>query len=270
MAPWPCSAALVRVSKTRGSWLAALSFHPRRLFADADLKVMVLARRMLLSHRQQALVFERLRQSHLALLRCLTATIDARGPYTAGHSERVARIAVRLGQQMGLPEPVLADLYLAGLLHDVGMVGIRDSVLAKPDRLTDLEFEHVKQHTTIGDRLIGNIKSLQHLRPAIRHHHERYDGKGYPDGLAGERIPLMARILAVADTCDALLAARPHRAAIPEHKADAILLEGAGSQWDADVIAQFMVCRHELYAICKSELGDAVLGGVGLEEPAPA
>src|SRR5205085_10071768 len=128
MTPWPTSAVLVRISKSRRSWLVALSFHPRRLFSPTDLKVMILARRMLLNHRQQAQVYEKLRDSLFGLVRCLTAAIDAKDPYTWGHSERVARIAVRLGKQMGLPPAVLSDLYLAGLLHDIGKIGIRDSV----------------------------------------------------------------------------------------------------------------------------------------------
>jgi HD-GYP domain-containing protein (c-di-GMP phosphodiesterase class II) len=272
--PWPCSAVLARVSKVRDSWLAALSFHPRRLFVPSDLKVLLLARRMLLSHRQQTQVFERLRESLFGLVRCLTAAIDAKDPYTWGHSERVARIAVRLGKEMGLPAAVVSDLYLAGLLHDIGKIGIRDSVLQKPGKLSAEEFEHIKLHVTIGDRLVSNIKPLQHLRPGVRNHHERYDGQGYPDGLAGERIPLQARILAVADSCDAMMAARPYRPGMAPARIDSIMVGGAGSQWDADVISHFMVCRHELYSICERGLGDSVFAAVeralhlsGGEEP---
>jgi HD-GYP domain-containing protein (c-di-GMP phosphodiesterase class II) len=259
MTPWPCSAALVRISRSRGSWLVGLSFHPRRLFSQADLKLMLLARRMLLNHRQQAQVYERLRESLFGLVRCLTATIDARDPYTWGHSERVGRIASRLGEQMGLPAAVLSDLYLAGLLHDIGKIGVRDSVLQKPGKLTTEEFEHIKLHVTVGDRLLSNIKSLEHLRAGVRHHHERFDGKGYPDGLAGEGIPLQARILAVADSCDAMMSARPYRPALPRAQIDAVMVAGAGSQWDPDVVTHFMTCRHELYSICQRGLGDSVL-----------
>jgi HD-GYP domain-containing protein (c-di-GMP phosphodiesterase class II) len=260
--PWPASAALVRISKSRGSWLAALSFHPRRLFRPTDVKVMALARRMLLNHRQQAQVYEKLRDSLFGLVRCLTAAIDAKDPYTWGHSERVARIAVRLGEQMGLPAAVLSDLYLAGLLHDIGKIGIRDCVLQKPGRLTDEEMEHIKQHPLIGDRLVSNLRPLQHLRPGVRHHHERFDGKGYPDGLAGEAIPLQARIMAVADSCDAMMAARPYRPGLPPERIDLIMAEGAGTQWDPAVIEQFMACRHELYSICQRGLGDSVVAAV--------
>jgi HD-GYP domain-containing protein (c-di-GMP phosphodiesterase class II) len=260
--PWPCSAALARVSRSRGSWMAALSFHPRRLFETADLKVMLLARRMLLAHRQQGQVYDQLRDSLFGLVRCLTAAIDAKDPYTWGHSERVARIAVRVGRQMGLAPAVLSDLYLAGLLHDIGKIGIRDGVLQKPGALTPDEYEHVKRHPLTGDRLVASLRPLAHLRPGVRHHHERWDGKGYPDGLAGEEIPLQARILAVADACDAMMAARPYRPALDSDRIDATLTEGAGSQWDPIVVAQFMLCREELYAICRRRLADSVFGAV--------
>jgi HD-GYP domain-containing protein (c-di-GMP phosphodiesterase class II) len=253
---------LARVSRSRGSYLAALSFHPRRLFVEADARVLALARRMLLAHRQQGHVYERLRESLFGLVRCLTGAIDAKDPYTWGHSERVARIAVRIGKQMALPPAVVSDLYLAGLLHDVGKIGIRDNVLQKPGKLTDEEFEHVKQHVVIGDRLVSHVRPLAHLRPGVRNHHERWDGQGYPDGLAGEGIPLQARILAVADACDAMMAARPYRPGMAPDRIDAVMVGGAGSQWDPDVIAQFMACRSELYSICQRGLGDSVFFAV--------
>jgi HD-GYP domain-containing protein (c-di-GMP phosphodiesterase class II) len=262
MTPWPCSAVLARVSRSRGSWLGALQFRPRRLFQEADLKVLMLARRMLLSHRQHGHVYERLRESLLGLVRCLTAAIDAKDPYTWGHSERVARIASRLGERMGLPPAVVSDLYLAGLLHDVGTIGVRDDVLQKTTKLNDEEAEHLERHVLIGDRLVCGVRPLAHLRPGVRNHHERWDGKGYPDGLAGEKIPLQARILAVADSCDAMMAARPYRTGLPPERIDEILVEGAGAQWDPDVIAQFMTCRGELYEICQRGLGDSVFAAV--------
>jgi hypothetical protein len=262
MSPWPCSAALVRVSKTRHNWMGALSFHPRRIFQASDLRVMLLARRMVLNHRQQARVYERLREALFGLVRCLTSAIDAKDPYTWGHSERVARIGVRLAREMNLPATMLSDLYLAGLLHDIGKIGIRDSVLQKPDRLTPEEFAHIQEHTVIGDRLISNLRPLQHLRPSVRNHHERWDGTGYPDGLAGEDIPLQARILAVADSCDAMMAARSYRNALPTERIDAILRDGAGSQWDPHVVEHFLACRDELYPICQRGLGDSVFAAV--------
>ena len=262
MHPWPCSVALTRMSKSRGSWLGALSFHPRRLFGSADVKVLQLMRRMLLNHRQQQQVYARLKDSMFGLVRCLTAAIDAKDPYTWGHSERVARMAVRLGKQTGMPPGALSDLYLAGLLHDIGKIGIRDSVLQKAGRLTPDEFAHIQEHPVIGDRLVSNIAALAHLRPGVRNHHERWDGRGYPDGLAGENIPLQARILAVADACDAMMATRPYRPALPPERIDAVMLEGAGTQWDPHLVEMFMACRHELYSIYQRGLGESVVAAV--------
>jgi HD-GYP domain-containing protein (c-di-GMP phosphodiesterase class II) len=260
--PAPQSVAMVRVSKSQGAWVVALRFSAEPGFQLADMKAMSLARRLLLIHRQNAQTYEKLKETLLGVVRCLAAAIDARHPYTWGHSERVARIAVRLGQQMRLPGGALSDLYLAGLLHDVGKIGLRDDVLQKPGALTAEEFAHVKEHPVIGDQILSNIKSLAHLRPGVRNHHERYDGGGYPDGLAGERIPLMARVLAVADSCDAMMSDRPYRRALPTARIDAILTEGAGTQWDSEVIRHFLACRRDIYPICERGLGESVCAAV--------
>jgi HD-GYP domain-containing protein (c-di-GMP phosphodiesterase class II) len=260
--PVPRSAALVRISRSHGSWLGAISFNPRRIFHPCDIKVMLLARRMLLTHRQQTQAQEKLRESLFGLVNCLTAAIDAKDPHTAGHSERVARIAVRLGEQMHLGPGVLSDLYLAGLLHDIGKIGIRDCVLQKTGELTEEERLHIQEHTVIGNRLVSAVEPLAHLRAGVRSHHERFDGTGYPDGLAGYNIPLLARILAVADSCDALMAARPHRTALEPARIDLVLAEGSGSQWDPTVIEHFMACRHDLYSICQRGLGNSVVNAV--------
>ena len=260
--PWPCSAALVRISKSRGNWLTALSFHPRRLFTSVDLKLMLLARRQLLNHRQQAQVYEKLKESLFGLVRCLTAAIDAKDPYTWGHSERVRAWRFALARQMDMAPAVQSDLYLAGLLHDVGKIGVRDDVLRKPGPLTPEEVAHVQEHPVIGDRLVCHIKPLQHLRWGVRNHHERWDGRGYPDGLAGDDIPLQARILAVADSCDAMMHTRPYRASLPTDRVEEILRDGAGSQWDPHVVAAFQVCRQDLYSICQRGLGDSVFVAV--------
>jgi HD-GYP domain-containing protein (c-di-GMP phosphodiesterase class II) len=257
--PVPRSAALVRISRTHQSWLGAISFSARHLLDSSDLKVMLLARRMLLNHRRQAQAFAQLRESLFGLVRCLTAAIDAKDPYTCGHSERVGRIAVRLGEQMQLPPAVLSDLYLAGLLHDIGKIGVPDSVLRRDGPLTEEEHRHVQEHAALGEQLVSAVAPLAHLRPAVRHHHERIDGTGYPDGLAGEAIPLVARILAVADACDAMMTARPHRPALAPEQIETLIAAGAGTQWDATVVKHFLACRHELCSICQCGLGLSVV-----------
>jgi HD-GYP domain-containing protein (c-di-GMP phosphodiesterase class II) len=260
--PQPVSAALVRFSRSRQAWLAALSFNPERRFEPEDVKLMSLARRLLTQRQQQAQVYDRLREALFALVGTLAATLDARDPYTWGHSERVARIGVRLARQMGLPESAVNDLYLGGLLHDIGKIGVRDDVLGKPGPLTPEERLLVQQHTVIGDGLLAHVRQLAHLRPCVRNHHEQYDGQGYPDGLAGDAIPLAARILAVADSCDAMMSDRPYRKCLPPEKIDAIFADGSGKQWDPDVVRHFLACRQELYVICQRGLGDSVVKAV--------
>src|SRR5262249_18047695 len=146
----------------------------------------------------------------VGLARSLTTAIDAKDNYTYGHSERVARTAVELGRELGLGRDDLGDIYLAGLLHDVGKIGIRDTVLHKPGPLTPEEREHIQQHVTIGYSILADLRQIHNILPGVLYHHERYDGTGYPDGLAGENIPLLARILAVADGYDAMSHPRPY------------------------------------------------------------
>jgi HD-GYP domain-containing protein (c-di-GMP phosphodiesterase class II) len=256
------SAALVRLSRSRSAWVVSLGFDPDRPLEISAIRIMVMARRLLISHGQHLRSQEKLRDTLFDLIHCLTAAIDAKDPYTCGHSERVARIAARLARQMKLPGGVVSDVYLAGLLHDIGKIGIRDGVLQKADRLTEEEFEHIKTHTIVGDRIVSNIKQLTHLCPGVRNHHEHWDGQGYPDGLVGEKIPLLARILAVADTCDALMSDRSYRRALPARQIDEILSKGAGSQWDPNVVDHFMACRHELYPIAQRGIGQSVLAAV--------
>src|SRR5207247_9756510 len=141
-----------------------------------------------------------------------------------------------LARRLGLERDARSDIYLSGLLHDVGKIGIRDSVLRKVDKLTPEEYEHIKQHVTIGYTILADLKPIQNLLPGVLYHHERWDGKGYPDGLAGEAIPLLARILAVADAYDAMSTNRPYREALPCRDVEERLTKGAGTQWDAKVI----------------------------------
>lgn len=145
----------------------------------------------------------------------LALTIEARDRTTDGHCQRLARYAVTLGTAMGMAEEELAALGRGGFLHDIGKVGIPDAILMKPARLTPDEFETMKQHVVIGDRLCGELRSLRRVRPIVRHHHERLDGSGYPDGLRGSAIPMVAQVMGVVDVFDALTTARPYKAALP-------------------------------------------------------
>jgi HD-GYP domain-containing protein (c-di-GMP phosphodiesterase class II) len=253
--PAPRSAALARVSKSQSVWIVALRFDPAREFQVQDVKALSVIRQMLLNQCRRARLCSRMSDTLLWLVQCLTASIDSKVPFARGHSERVAQIAVQLGKQLRLPASVVSDIYFAGLLHDIGLTGVREAVLLKPGKLTDEEFVQVKQYPVLGDQMLAGISQLAHLRPAVRNHHERFDGRGYPDGLAGEAIPLMARILAVADGFDAMLSPRPYRDARPAGQVEAILAEGAGKQWDPVIVDRFMACRPDLYQIFRSDAG---------------
>jgi len=169
----------------------------------------------------------------------LAATVDARDPYTYGHSARVADIAQTLAKAIGLPEKELADLYAASLLHDVGKVGIPDAVLTKLDELTAKEWETIKKHSAEGARIVGYVKGLAALVPVILHHHEWYDGTGYPAGLKGEEIPLAARIISLADAYDTMTTSRPYREVVSHEEACEELKRHSGTQFDPKLVEAF-------------------------------
>jgi diguanylate cyclase (GGDEF)-like protein len=256
--PEPSSIVALPVKSPRACWLVALRFRQNHRFGPEELRVARVIWQLHMNHHRNDRVHDKLKETLFGVVRCLSAAIDAKDPYTCGHSERVARIAVRIGQEMGLSGGEASDLYLAGLLHDLGKIGIRDAVLCKEGPLTPEEYLHIQEHPVTGERIIANVTSLAYLRPGIRGHHERYDGKGYPDGLVGESIPRMARILAVADACDAMMSARRYRPALSEARIEQIFREGAGTQWDPHVVKHFLECRHELYAVIQRGLGQSV------------
>jgi HD-GYP domain-containing protein (c-di-GMP phosphodiesterase class II) len=260
--PLPRSVIVVRGSRSQPLWLVALRFDGRRPFQQDDLNVVRLVRRVFCDHRRQVGARQQLIDAVLGVVHGLNAAIAAKCPFTSGHSERVGRMAVRLGRQMGLSAGFLSDLYLAGLLHDVGKIGVRDSVLQKPSRLSDDEVAHVREHPVIGDTIVARMKELAHLRPAVRNHHEHFDGSGYPDGLADDAIPLVARVLSIVDACDAMLSARPYRPGLPAEQVDAAIRAGSGTQWDPAIVACFLACRQELYGIHERGVGDSMLRAV--------
>ncbi len=194
----------------------------------------------------------------VGLTRSLTSALDAKDSYTYGHSERVARIAVELGRELDMDDDEIGDIYLAGLLHDIGKIGVSDAILGKRERLTPEEFEQIKQHTTIGYSILADLRQIRSLLPGVLYHHEHYDGGGYPDGLAGEQIPLLARILAVADAYDAMSTTRPYRPAMPYERVEEILTEGAGRQWDKRIVDAFLRCRHKIHAIRQRGVGESL------------
>lgn len=160
-------------------------------------------------------------------------TIDAKDEYTRGHSRRVAEYSAAIAEELGFTHEEVQDIRFIGLLHDIGKIGIPDAVLNKPGRLTDEEYQVMKGHTTVGAEILKDIDMIKGLDVGARYHHERYDGKGYPDGLAGEKIPMIARIIAVADAYDAMSSNRVYRRHLSKEKVLEELKKGVGTQWDA-------------------------------------
>lgn len=180
----------------------------------------------------------------------LAAALDARDPYTAGHSLRVANYAVKIGKLANLPEETIDELRKSALLHDIGKIGIPDAVLLKEGRLSKEEWELIKEHPALGEAILKQIEpkdAMAPFLPGVRSHHERYDGRGYPDALQGDQIPLFGRIIAVADAFDAMTSDRPYRKGLNTSQAITILENGRGTQWDPYYTELFVEeYRHEM------------------------
>jgi len=181
-----------------------------------------------------------LEEAYVATVRVLAAAIDARDSHTLGHSTRVAQLSLELGRNLGLDAAQLEELEIACLFHDVGKIKIPDSILLKKGKLDTFEQREMMRHTEYGAEILSNARSLLKYIPAVRHHHERYDGMGYPDGLSGKKIPLTAAIISLADMYDAVTSDRPYRKALSEEQAVAEIGGLAGMQFDPDLAVRFV------------------------------
>ncbi|MEL6795958.1 MAG: HD-GYP domain-containing protein [Planctomycetota bacterium] len=176
------------------------------------------------------------REMAMGVLESLSAAIDAKDPYTRGHAQRVAHLSYQIAIALGYDAAHAERLRVAGLLHDVGKIGVAEAVLQKSGKLTRDEYEQIKKHPEIGHRILKDLKGLDDILPAVLHHHERLDGGGYPHGLKGDRIPMNARIVAAADTFDAMSSTRSYRARLPREEVLAEIRRSSGSQLDPDVV----------------------------------
>jgi len=182
----------------------------------------------------------RINQFYLQTIASLVRAMEAKDEYTSGHSTRVAEMACQLGDFIGLDKKQIEQLHWTGLLHDIGKIGIRDEVLRKPGKLTQKELAHIKTHPVISYKVLEPLEALQDILAGVRHHHEHFNGKGYPDGLAGEDIPLHARILQIADIWDALTSTRSYRDALTAQQAMQVMRNEAGTTMDPRLVASFL------------------------------
>ncbi|MFN8540293.1 MAG: HD domain-containing protein [Thermomicrobiales bacterium] len=198
---------------------------------------------------------------HENVILSLALTLEAKDQYTEGHSARVTEYALLLGRDLDLPERELTQLRMAAMLHDVGKIAIPEAILGKASPLTDDEVRLFRTHPLVGERICLPLRSARAVLPAIRHHHERWDGRGYPDGLCGDETPIAARIIAVADAYDAMTSDRPYRLGMPPERALAILRANIGPQWDPELVERFiplieqlLSTRHALRPISLADL----------------
>jgi HD-GYP domain-containing protein (c-di-GMP phosphodiesterase class II) len=250
----------VVAAETQGStsWLLAANPAEGRSFEAAELEILQPVASLIATQQTNARLYADLKELLFGVIRALTAAIDAKDPYTSGHSERVARIADRLAKEMGMPANQRSDLYLMGLLHDVGKIGVDDFVLKKTGPLTPDEYRLIQSHVEIGVHILSDLKKLHHLLPGVLHHHESLDGSGYPAGLAGDAIPFEARILAVADAFDAMSSTRPYRKRMTPGQIDEIFTKGAGVQWDPKIVEALFACRVDVDRIRQKGLGESL------------
>jgi putative nucleotidyltransferase with HDIG domain len=231
----PVVAVLAVAYEEVSAWTLPLFFVPA-----------VAAQRLFILYREQTALSDELRstnelleRANLSFASALVATLDARDRYTAGHSASVAIYARDIARRMGLSNEEQELAHLCGLVHDIGKIGLPPGLLEKPGPLTLQERRMMEEHTTIGERILANVDSYSEIARIVRHHHERVDGNGYPDRLTDEAIPVISRILAVADAYDAMTSDRPYRDAMPTQVARLRLAQAVESQFDTTVVAAF-------------------------------
>ncbi|MBF0204286.1 MAG: response regulator [Desulfamplus sp.] len=216
-------------------------------FTDKDIYYMSFITQKAASAIENIALYENIYDNLFSTLYAFVAALEARDSYTRKHSTRVADVSCIVGKTMGCSEEELDVLSFAGQLHDIGKIGIRDDILLKPGRLTDDEFEKIKEHPTIGADIVGKLGLWDREQNIIRHHHEYFDGRGYPDGLKGDEIPKLSRILAVADAFDAMASDRAYRKKMDKEKVIAIIKECSGTQFDSEVVDAFLTIVDDVW-----------------------
>lgn len=192
--------------------------------------------------------YDKLEKAYMESIETLRFTVEAKDTYTRGHSDRVSEYSVLLGQKLGLPEQDINNLKVGGLFHDIGKIGVPDSILLKNSKLTDDEYSEIKNHPAIGAHILSNATIFKDVIPIVKHHHERFDGNGYPGKLKGEEIPYLARIAAVADAFDAMTSKRTYRDSLPLDVVKTELENNKGTQFDPAIADAFLDILNTQYA----------------------
>ncbi|MFA5500600.1 MAG: HD domain-containing phosphohydrolase [Candidatus Omnitrophota bacterium] len=232
---------LIKENKIIGVLIVSNRKKSGRIFNSEDKRLMVTLSNHIAIALLNATLYHRLKNLFISTVKSLVRAVDAKDPYTSGHSERVMKYSLAIAKEMGLKGDAMENLGLSSLLHDVGKIGVKESVLLKPGRLSDTELQHIRQHPSIGVKIVETIKDSQNIINCIKDHHERFDGKGYPAHLKGNQISLEGRIAAVADTYDALTTTRPYQKKYSSKEALFEIAQGASSQFDPKVVKAFIV-----------------------------
>ncbi len=219
-------------------------------FGTNEAGMLTAASVLLGGHARNLAMFREQEELFRGAVKALVDAIEARDSYTCGHSDRVARMARKLAEDLRFSPEDCERIYMSGLLHDIGKIGVPDHVLLKAGNLTDEEFALIKKHPEIGHAILSHLPQLSYVLPGVRHHHEFFDGRGYPDGLAGGDIPIEGRLLAVVDAYDAMTSSRPYREGMHPQRAQQILRAGAGQQWDPQMVEALLRAKADLHRLC--------------------
>ncbi len=209
-------------------------------FESGDVELLTALSNQVAVAIENARLYDELKETFYATVHTLAETIEKRDPYTGEHTKRVMEYSLAIGKAMGLSQKDMMDLRLSAILHDIGKIGIRDNVLLKNERLTVDEYNAIMMHAVYGAEILTNIRQLKDIIPGVKWHHEKFDGSGYPEGLKGEKIPVIARIISVADTFDAMTTDRPYRKGLSVEAALEELKRYAGTQFDPDAVNAFI------------------------------
>jgi HD-GYP domain-containing protein (c-di-GMP phosphodiesterase class II) len=215
-------------------------------FDDNDLEMLGTLANQVAVAVENATLYKELKETFYGTAEALAETIEKRDPYTGGHTKRVMEYSIAIGRYMELDSEAIENLKLSAILHDIGKIGVRDSVLLKQDKLDDEEFKTMNRHTSYGAEILHHVKQLREVIPGVWGHHEKIDGTGYPQGLKGDEIPLTARIIAVADTFDAMTTDRPYRKGLTNETAFEELKRCSGTQFDGEVVEAFVQAWEEI------------------------